>query len=105
MSKTFFRVIHEGSEERSYHDVDGKTALHFAAESGNLLKTRMLISKKESVNVTDSNGWTPLHYAAMKAHFEVCEELLKTKNVNVTVTNNASSHKIFSKKNNKKIRG
>lgn len=99
-SKAFFRSIQKGSvsevkkilRERSSHidakDVDGKTALHFAAESGNLLITRTLISKRASVNATDSNGWTPLHCAANKAHFEVCEELLKTKNICVTVTNN-----------------
>ena len=60
-SKAFFRSIQKGSvsevkkllRERSSHidakDVDGKTALHFAAESGNLLITRTLISKRVSL--------------------------------------------------------
>ena len=27
-------------------------------------------------NPTDTDGWTPLHYAAMYGHFNICQEIV-----------------------------
>lgn len=43
------------------------------------------------MNATDINGWTPLHVAANTAKFDVCEELLRVKNINVTIQNKDNS--------------
>ena len=38
---------------------------------------RILIDNRPGVNVTDKNGWTPLHWAAWKNSFEVAGLLIK----------------------------
>lgn len=43
------------------------------------------------MNVTDLNGWTPLHVAATTANFDICEELLRVKNIDVTIQNEDNS--------------
>jgi ankyrin repeat protein len=64
---------------------EGKTALHFAAESGfssimNLLlqgSTHAGPAPPESLYITDNKGFTPLHYAAYSDHDNVAERLAR----------------------------
>lgn len=44
--------------------------------------------KKVDVNTVDNNGWTALHCAVDNAHFDICEELLKSKAININIKNN-----------------
>ena len=43
---------------------DRKTALHFAAQKGNVVMMRKMIERGLSVDAEDKDGWTPLHEAA-----------------------------------------
>jgi ankyrin repeat protein len=48
----------------SYFKPTGRTLLHYAAYNGNLVILKYLANKGANLNVVDSHGWTPLHYAA-----------------------------------------
>lgn len=85
------RILKEHPSIVSIRDDDGKTALHIASEMGNVALVRLLMQRKMDANVTDSNGWTPLHCASNKAHFEVCEELLRSKTIDVSISNDDST--------------
>jgi ankyrin repeat protein len=54
----------------------GKTALHIAAERGNLRIVQLLLEHEVDVDVADASGCTALHYAARGAHAEVVALLL-----------------------------
>jgi ankyrin repeat protein len=57
---------------------DGLTALHVAAETGNLEITRLLIAGKADVQAKSRlGGYTPLHLAAGAAHVEVVRALVQ----------------------------
>ena len=54
---------------------NGKNCLHIAADNGHLNLCRKLISKHNvNVQITDHEGWSPLHYFAKRSSYE----LLKT---------------------------
>lgn len=61
-------------------DTQKMTLLHHAAFSGNLPVVRAMfaVQPNRSVNLdaADSDGWTPLHYAADRGHVEVAQVLL-----------------------------
>jgi ankyrin repeat protein len=57
-------------------DQFGNTALHSAVEKGHISIIKYLIGKGADVNVTDSEGRTPLYHAEITANTEV-EDLLK----------------------------
>ena len=51
---------------------NGKNCLHIAADNGHLNLCRKLISKHNfDVEITDHDGWTPLHYFAKKGSYEL----------------------------------
>jgi ankyrin repeat protein len=56
----------------------GKTAIHVAAESGNVSLLSLLLSKQGNIRATvrDSFGETPLHKAAAEGRLEVCKYLI-----------------------------
>ncbi len=54
----------------------GRTALHIAAERGNLQIVRLLIEHEVDVDLADALGCTALHHAARGAHVEVVALLL-----------------------------
>ncbi|KAH0335580.1 ankyrin, partial [Aureobasidium melanogenum] len=58
-------------------DFDGKTALHMAAQAGDLSLVRLLISKKAKINVKNNEGRSALDFACRENHLKVIEYILK----------------------------
>jgi len=56
---------------------NNKTALHFAAESGNIDTVRFLLVNGASPFVQTPKLWAPLHYASEYGHVEVVRLLLE----------------------------
>ena len=52
------------------------TALHTAANHGNLAAARRLIKAGADLNAVGKGGWTPLVMASFKGHYEVVAALL-----------------------------
>lgn len=57
-------------------DVSGKTALHAAAQAGDLDMVRLLISKKAKINVKNDEGRSALDFACAENHLDVIKCLL-----------------------------
>ena len=64
-----------------------QTALHKGAKRGNLTLTERLIDRGASTNIQDSNGRTPLYYAAEKDHHRIVRALLEYKEKHESVSN------------------
>nr|QIY67111.1 ankyrin repeat domain-containing protein [Streptomyces sp. RPA4-2] len=64
--------------EREGGGVDrlGRSALHYAAASGDLAGVRAAIGSGADVCAGDSAGWTPLHFAAQAQRADIAIELL-----------------------------
>ncbi|XP_055307908.1 uncharacterized protein LOC129572031 [Sitodiplosis mosellana] len=58
-------------------DIKGKTALHRAAETGNVKEAQKLIDQGAEVNIESNLKVTPLHYAANNGHKNVAELLIR----------------------------
>ncbi|WP_067665904.1 ankyrin repeat domain-containing protein [Nocardia miyunensis] len=56
-------------------DEYGRSLLHYAALEGDLAEVERLLAT-EDVNLPDSEGWTPLHFAANRGRPQVVERLL-----------------------------
>ena len=60
------KYFHLGKKGHSYDDDQGKTALHKAAEKGDLAMIKFLINNGAVTDVKDiENGRTPLHMATI----------------------------------------
>lgn len=57
-------------------DVSGQTALHTAAQAGDLDMVRLLMSKKAKINVKNDEGRSALDFACGENHLEVIRYLL-----------------------------
>lgn len=57
---------------------DGKTSLHFAAESGCANLVNLLLESKVDINKASKDGKVALHYAAYSGSFEVVQMLLQS---------------------------
>ena len=57
-------------------DADGDTALHGAAQSGNVEIARILLDKGANLNAKNRQGGTPLMWAAVYGHEDAAELLL-----------------------------
>ena len=61
--------------------LDGYTALHWAAENGDLPMVRLLLASNSPINAPSSfesnHGVTPLHLASQDGHAQIVNELLK----------------------------
>lgn len=60
-------------------DNDGRTALHFAAQHGNLEIVKMLLNKGSNPNIQDNQGMTPLHEGVGSASVELVQKILKSR--------------------------
>lgn len=58
------------------HPKTGATALHVASAKGYIKVMSALLQAGASVNVQDSDGWTPLHAAAHWTQKEACKMLI-----------------------------
>jgi ankyrin repeat protein len=54
-----------------------KEQLHFAAQHGDLLRVKKLVSEGMPLNAFDEIGKTPLHYAVEREHFAVVKFLIE----------------------------
>ena len=61
---------------------NGKTPLYFAAHYGNKEATSELLRRSDLSHITNSEGWSPLHEAALKGHSEIvsiiCDSLISS---------------------------
>lgn len=58
-------------------DIDGRTALHWAAYKGFAHSMRLLIVLDAQITAGDREGCTPLHWAAIRGNSEACTVLLQ----------------------------
>lgn len=54
-------------------DDEGRSALHWAADEGNVDAIDILIAAGLEVDGQDTDGMTPLHYAALCGHRQVIQ--------------------------------
>ena len=57
-------------------DVEGRTALFFAAANGHLEIVELLLEKEADPNIANAQGNTSLHWACVNGHTAVVEKLL-----------------------------
>ncbi|XP_055308020.1 uncharacterized protein LOC129572126 [Sitodiplosis mosellana] len=69
--------------------LNGETALHRAAVTGNVKEAQKLIDQGAEVNIESVLNETPLHYAASNGHRSVAEFLIR-KGANTCIKNNAN---------------
>jgi ankyrin repeat protein len=67
---------------------EGKTALHRAAEDGNLDEVKSLIEKGADVHVKDNDDKTALHYAVEYENMDVIKYFVEEKELDVHVKDN-----------------
>lgn len=70
-SKTLVEIINHQSVSRNL------SSLHLAASYNHITLCRFLVQNGANVNLTDLEGWTPMHCAAAEGHLEVFEFLVK----------------------------
>jgi ankyrin repeat protein len=68
-------------------DINGVSALHLAAEFGDLESMRILIQYGALVNITDHQGENPLFYAVRAGHYEVIKALVEEFKINMEMIN------------------
>ncbi len=73
------KVILDQSSNLSAEDLQGWTALHYAAESGSLECVKLLIEHKAEVDATNDNIETPLHFAAENNFYDIVKLLIDNK--------------------------
>ena len=72
--------IHSVDMSLPDQNVNGDTALHFAAARGEIEKVKQLLQQdiyKNNINIINNNGDTALHLAALRGFGSVAELLLK----------------------------
>ncbi|KAM7195327.1 hypothetical protein V8F20_007546 [Naviculisporaceae sp. PSN 640] len=73
------RLLFAG-ESVNRQNLEGWTALHYAARRNRKDVVKLLLDKDETqVDLADHTGWTALHFAARSGHDEVVDMLLKKK--------------------------
>ncbi|MCP5469067.1 MAG: ankyrin repeat domain-containing protein [Chlamydiales bacterium] len=60
-------------------DMQGRSALHLAAEAGNVEAINFLVDHEANVDIRDVNGRSPLMYACKSGGLECCKQLLLAK--------------------------
>jgi ankyrin repeat protein len=68
-------------------DSEGRTALHFACDRGQLAAVELLLKHSASVNIADTDGQTPLHYAVTCDHLEVIVKLVSGYTLHISLPN------------------
>ena len=70
-------------------DTAGRTALHFAANSGHLEIVKYLLAKGIDINLKSSANTTPLHFAAFSGHLDIVKWLVEN-HAELEIKNNQS---------------
>jgi len=70
-------LVRTGVVKVGMRSEEGRTALHEAAEAGQLSTVHLLVQNGARVDATDKWRSTPLHLAAARGHVEVCVALLE----------------------------
>lgn len=71
------KLIDRGANMKT-KDVDGYTALYWAAAKGGRAACKVLLRKGANVNAQNKNGTTPLHFAAEYGYVEIVKFLLQS---------------------------
>ena len=58
-------------------NLEGKSSLHLASESGSQQVAEELLERKAYVNSKTKTGWTSLHFASMKGFTTLVEGLIR----------------------------
>jgi ankyrin repeat protein len=69
-------ILLEYNVDINIENNDGMTALHWAAQKGDLVVLKLLVEKGAKVDSTDKNGNTPLDLAEIYEHKEIMEYLI-----------------------------
>jgi len=78
MKRVALKIIEKGFDLTIKRGSDSYTALHLAAELGQLDICKAIVSKNKSLlNETTSLGYTPLHLAAYKGHYYTVDYFVK----------------------------
>ncbi|XP_066929399.1 uncharacterized protein [Clytia hemisphaerica] len=64
----------------------GETLLHVACNKRKIHRIKALIEMGAKVNTQDNAGWTPLHEACCFGNHEVVQELMKSPDIDLTLT-------------------
>uniref|UniRef100_A0A2N9GJT8 Uncharacterized protein n=1 Tax=Fagus sylvatica TaxID=28930 RepID=A0A2N9GJT8_FAGSY len=65
-----------GDSDVNSVDLDGRTPIHVAAVRGFVEVIRFCVSVGGKADVSDRNGWIPLHYAAAEGHLQAVAVLV-----------------------------
>lgn len=69
-------LFSRGADVNSRNDHRGRTALHWAAESGQMKMAEALLARNPDINATDRDHKTPLHLAAQRGRTVMVQFLL-----------------------------
>ena len=85
-----YYVRYDGYDEEGRFD--GRTVLHKAAENNNTEIYEMLMKRVQNKNPCNKYGVTPLHFAALAGHLEMCKLIINnTEDVNpITFSNDTN---------------
>jgi hypothetical protein len=73
------RLLDKGVSINAMAPYDGRTSLQIVADKGSSTMLDFLLGQKDiNVNLSDKNGWAPLHYAARSGNSDAVEKLLKS---------------------------
>jgi ankyrin repeat protein len=70
-------LVEKDNELLKIKDGAGRTALHFAANSGHLDLVKYLLAKGVDINLKSNANTTPLHFAAFSGHLDIVKWLVE----------------------------
>ena len=71
------RSVTDDERSDEFADECDESALHFAAQNGDIARVRQLLADGRSPNGFDEIAKTPLHYAAENGHIDIMRVLLE----------------------------
>ena len=73
-------LVNQGANPSAFtdNDFEGRSAIHFAAEAGDVDLIEFLLNKKVNIEALTVNGYTPLMWAAQNGQQEAIAYLLKS---------------------------
>ena len=78
-------LLRLGSNHEMYRDVNGWTALHWAAINNNVEYLALLLKANVDKDSIDSNGKTAVHHSVERCNIEILRKLLEYKDINVDI--------------------